>query len=155
MSEVQLIKVAGALKPANQIDAYVINKIGIGKLVHAKITQPRNAKFHRKFFALLNFGFEYYEIPEIEYKGQQAVKDFNRFREDVTILAGYYDVTADINGSVKLKARSISFAKMEEDDFGKLYSSVFNVIYGKILFKIKGMTEEVANNTLNEILSYD
>ena len=55
-------------------------------------------------------------------------KSIERYRKDVTILAGYYTSVFDLAGNLRLEAKSISFAQMEEEEFAKLYSDVINVI---------------------------
>jgi hypothetical protein len=104
-----------------------------GEIVSAEIKRPRNYEFHKKFFALLNYSYECWEPEELEYRGRPVGKDFDRFRKDIIILAGYYDVVTNIKGEVKAEAKSISFGKMEEEEFEKLYSDVINVILKHIL----------------------
>lgn len=156
MAEIHLLKMpGGTLKPANQVDADVLQKMKSGALVFADIKQPRNPLFHRKFFALLNFGFEYYNPPEVEYNGIKSVKSFEVFRKEVVIRAGYFTVTTDIKGNTRLEAESLSFSNMEETKFTELYRAAFNVIWALVLSGVKGMTEEIVENTINQIMSFD
>lgn len=156
MAEVQLVKqLDGALRPANLSDEETLRKIHPGRVVNAKVVQPRNPLFHRKFFALLNFAYEYWNPPKVEYKGQRAEKSFDRYRNDVTILAGYYTVTTDIMGNVKLEAKSISFAEMEDLEFNDLYKAVFNVLWDRVLRHVRGMTEQVAHKTMEDLLRFE
>jgi hypothetical protein len=156
MAEIHLVKMpGGTLKPANQVDADVLQKMKSGALVFADIKQPRNPLFHRKFFALLNFGFEYYNPPEVEYKGIKSVKSFEVFRKEVVIRAGYFTVTTDLKGNTRLEAESISFSNIDETRFAKIYSDVFNVIWVMVLSSVKDMTKEIVENTINQILSFD
>lgn len=61
--ELQLIKQSpGILIPANPETSEILqSKIKLGAVLVAKFRQPRNSAFHRRFFALLNLGFEYWE----------------------------------------------------------------------------------------------
>ena len=131
--KVNLIKQGQALMPATPSDEDKITSIKSGKFLEADIKQKRNLKFHRKFFAMLNIGFEAFEPEQKDYKGQIAVKNFDRFRKDVIILAGFYDATYDIQGNLKLEAKSISFGKMEDDEFNKVYNACCNVLLLKVL----------------------
>jgi hypothetical protein len=114
-----------------------------GELMVIDFKFPRNPKFHAKFFALLNVGFDSWE-PERKhktYKGLAVEKDFEQFREDITILAGFYEQTFDLRGHMKLKAKSISFASMDDEDFSKLYSAVADVILREVCTRYAGREE--------------
>lgn len=156
MTTLQLIKMPGGmLRPANQVDAEKLEKITNGRLLLAEVTQPRNPSFHRKLFALLNFGFEYW-TPEAEsVNGVTPEKNFERFRKDVLILAGFRTMVVNVKNEVRYEAESISFAKMDETRFAEVYQSVFNVIWRIVLSRIDGLTVEVVENTINQMLSFD
>nr|WP_318382718.1 DUF1367 family protein [uncultured Enterobacter sp.] len=61
--ELQLIKQSsGILIPATpETSDFLHSKCKLGAVLVAEFRQLRNAAFHRKFFALLNLGFEYWE----------------------------------------------------------------------------------------------
>ena len=124
---------SGTLAPADQQAVDWIAKLKLGQMVRAEVTKPRNPKFHRKYFALLNFAFDAWEPQAKEYKGEPVQKNFDQFRRDVTILAGYYEASYNLKGEVRLLPKSISFANMNEDEFGALYSDTINVILSRIL----------------------
>ena len=121
--------------PASEDDAELLSKVKVGETVRLTLVRPRNIKFHRKFFALMNLAFDYWTPPK---HGEGSAckipieRNLDRFRKDVTILAGYYDATYRLNGDVRLEAKSISFGSMSEDDFEKLYSKVIDVIINRV-----------------------
>ncbi len=119
-----------------------------------EVVQPRNPKFHRKFFALLNLGFEAWEPGRKHktHKGIPVSKNFEQFREDITILAGFYEQTFDLHGRLKLKAKSISFAKMEEPEFEQLYSAVADVLLEHVLTKYAGREE--LDSVVNQLMGF-
>lgn len=154
--ELHFVKCAGGiLRPANQADADAVNDMRNGAMVVGEFRQPRNPKFHRKFFALLNFGYDYWDPPVVEYNGIKSEKSLERFRNEVTVLAGWYTVTTDLKGNVRLEPRSISFAKMDDIEFNNLYKAVFNVIWSYVLSRVQGMTPELVENTINQLVSFD
>ena len=158
MATVQFVKQPGGVfRPANQSDYDSVSRIKNGALVHAEVKQPRNPYFHRKFYAMLNFAFDYWEPEPIEYNGELLTpeKNFDRFRKDVTILAGYRVMTVNIKNEARYEAISISFASMDETEFAELYQAVFNVLWRMVLFKTQGMTPEIAENSINQLLSFD
>jgi len=99
--------------------------------------QPRNLRFHRKFFAMLNHSFEHWEPEQgrkrFTYKGRAITKDFDQFRKDILILAGFYEARYDLKGRVELQAKSIAFDKMEEDEFERVYEAVLKVLLEQVL----------------------
>lgn len=120
-----------------------IKKLEPGELCIFDVTVPRNYKFHKKFFALLNLGFEMWEPKRKNksYKGAVVQKNFERFRSDVIIQAGYYTQTFDLNGKMALEAESISFANMDDIKFERVYSDVLNVLLDKVLTTYKNRAE--------------
>ncbi len=63
MAQLQLIKQSsGILIPATSETSDILqSKIRLGAVLEADFRQLRNPAFHRRFFALLNLGFEYWE----------------------------------------------------------------------------------------------
>ena len=61
--QLQLIKQSsGILIPATpETSDFLHSKCKLGAVLEADFRQLRNPAFHRKFFALLNLGFEYWE----------------------------------------------------------------------------------------------
>jgi hypothetical protein len=130
-----------------------ITEMGAGELVRLTYTMPRNVAFHRKFFAMLTVGFEHWEPSRKHktYKGRPIEKNFEQFRSDVTILAGCYDQTFDLRGRMHLKAHSISFGKMDQDTFEKLYNAVASVLLKDVL---ANYTRADLDRVVNELLHF-
>ncbi len=130
MAEIHLKVVPGkALVPAFEVDREVVEKWKLGDIIKVKASRPRNPKFHRKAFALFNLCYDYFEPEEVDVNGKTLLpeKDFDEFRRWMTIKAGYFHVVGYPDGSVRVRAKSISFAKMDEDTFDKLYNALINV----------------------------
>lgn len=152
MTEALLRKVqGGALIPADDESAEALMRVKSGDLVRVKWAQPRNVKFMRKFFAMLNVGFEAWEPPAQEYRGLPVQKNFERFRKDVVIAAGFYDPVANLKGEVRAEAKSISFANMTEDEFEKVYSTVANVLLQKVL---RNYTRDDLDRVVEELMRF-
>ena len=104
---------------------------------------------HRKFFAMLDYAFENWEPHgggpdfvmeddegfKLKVRGEMVpvLKNRERFRKDLIILAGYYEATFNIKNEVRLEAKSMAFANMDDDEFTKLYYDVHDVIRRHIL----------------------
>jgi hypothetical protein len=136
----------------DEIGAESLEKYRNGTLLLCEIAAPRNPKFHDKFFALLRLGFSYWKPGEVDAKHGVPEKNFEQFRKDVIILAGFYESVIRLDGSVRIEPKSISFAKMSEDDFRDVYNKVLNVLLQKIFI---GYTDEqVIRMAEEQILSF-
>ena len=115
--EILLTKTNATLAPADMHASEYVYKLKPGATLIADVRQPRNPLFHRKFMSLLRVGFEYWQPGEVDKKHGVPEKNFDQFREDVTILAGFYFPVVRTDGTVRIKAKSISFASMDEEEF--------------------------------------
>lgn len=128
-------------------------KLGNGMAVEAK--KARNVKFHRKFFSLLQLAFDIWEpTGEKVWKGIPIRKDFERFREDILILSGHYDVSYGLTGETKLSAKSISFASCDEHEFERIYTAVLDVVWEKILREANFRSKAEVENVVNQLMGY-
>lgn len=114
-----------------------------GECSIVEVVIPRNSKFHRKFFSMLNFAFDSWDPGRKRktYKGKEVSKNFERFRKDVLIIAGFYEQTFDLRGRMTLEAQSISFANMDDAEFERVYSAVASVILERVLTGYSGREE--------------
>jgi hypothetical protein len=136
-------------------EAYIA-RLKIGEMVCGEFKKPRNPLFHRKAMALVRLLYEHFEdryAGQIRHKGDVVQPNFERFRNDITIVAGYYESTFNINGEVRLTARSWSFAKMDEAEFEKLYSALIQAGLSKVLDK--NWDEAKLRNAVEQILQFD
>lgn len=134
MTEIVLAKTAGgALIPTDPQGIEYVAKLKLGAGVTAKVKKHNNPAFHRKMFALFNLAFDAWEPGALEYKGRPVEKNFDQFRKDLTILAGYYETTISLKGDVRLTAKSLSFDNMDHDEREAVFNSVINVVLAKIL----------------------
>lgn len=150
---IALTKTLSGFMPSDHKTEEWANKIKTGQVIHADFRRMRNYQFHRKLFALLNLAFEYWSPGEIDSKYGAPEKNFDRFRNDLTILAGYYTVVIRLDGSTRIEAKSISFGKMDEDEFSSLYNNVLNVILKKI-DTLKDMTADEVNELVEKVLAF-
>lgn len=140
----------GSLIPMDQATVDYIAKLKVGAAIHGNFSRIRNIMFHRKFFALIGVGYDAWN-PKVEYKGEIIQKNYEAFREEVTILAGFKYSVATIDGYCGWKAKSISFGSMEQDEFEKLYSAVIDVILSRILTRY---TRDDLDTVVDNILRF-
>ncbi len=106
MAELALIRTTHGLVPATEADREQVQKLKMGQTLHGKFARMRNAKFHGKFFAMLDLAYDYWEpkgglIPQQELRGIRG-------------LAKYFE---DLNGKPgQLKAAVGEYLKKLEAD---------------------------------------
>lgn len=124
----------GILFPASDIEADRLKRIksGIVYEIDIKGGDKRNRGFHGKVFAFFNFCFQYWCADNTDYKFQCESAQFNSFRKDLTIKAGYFDWTVDIFGNAKPEARSLSFDSMDQEEFEACYSALIDAALATI-----------------------
>ncbi len=123
------------LVPLTDEDKAKINKIPLDTSFEFEVKIPRNLAFHRKFFSFLNLVFE----------NQDEFKNFNIFREAIIIGAGYFDRVQRLHGEEVIVAKSISFAKMDEEAFQHLYNDCIDTAMNYFNFSKKAFEQELAN----------
>lgn len=117
--ELYLVKqLDNTFKVAYESDYEKLKKIKPLAMVKCEITQPRNIGFHRKFFALI----------KMVYQNQEHYNNSDDLREDLIVSAGFYETRVNFYGEEKQKAKSISFASMNQEEFDELYNRVLDEI---------------------------
>lgn len=132
MTDLYFTKRNGIFLPSSESDAEIIAALPNGEMYRVKIEKPRNSKFHRKYFALLDILFELFNPPSVSFKGEPVVKNRERFRKDIAIACGHYDLVVNLKGEVRAEAKSISFSKMDDVEFAQLYSRTIDYGLQKI-----------------------
>jgi hypothetical protein len=152
VTAIVLAKAAGgALIPLDQQAIDFLAKLKLGAGVTVEIKRHRNPGFHKKYFALLNLAFEAWEPTVATYRGETVGKNFDQFRNDITVLAGHYEMAVNLRGETRLTAKSISFASMSAEAFESLYSATINVILAKIM---TNYTRDDLDNVIDQLLSF-
>jgi len=116
----------GVFYPAFEHDLQRLTKFKNGELYTAEIKLTRNPAFHRKTFAFFNFCFQHWAADRAGLEHADEATQFDRFRKDLTILAGFYEQTVRLNGDIRTEAKSLAYANMEPDEFERCYSALIN-----------------------------
>lgn len=123
---ITMIKLQNALFPADSLSEERIASIKDGTAVKATITIPRNIKFHRLFFALL----------DVVYNGQSDPKQFPCIEALLYSLKramGYVVEFKGTSGAIEYLPCSIAFDKMDEVSFREFFDSAVDLILKNIL----------------------
>jgi len=154
--EVALLKTPhGALVPMDEDEAEKTRRWKSGSVIRGEFTEMRNGAFFRKWWSLAKLAFEMWEddLPVMEYRGQQVRPDFERFRKDLIIMSGRFKPVFAADGEMRLVAESISWAKMDEPAFERLYSETINVILNKVLSSRK-LTESQLRDAVDQVMRF-
>lgn len=110
------------LTPVTDDDRALLRRLKQGEVIEVEWRRPRNPRFHRKFFALVNMAYSHSDSPSREC-----------FLDTLKILAGHYDNVVLPDGKVWMRPKSISFANMSEDEFDAFYSACLDAILQHIM----------------------
>ena len=150
MPDLQFKKSTSGLLPCTEEAQDWFGKLAFGTTVNAKVSVPRNAKFHAKFFKMLAVAYDNHEWPPVQTAWGEARVTKDTFREYVTVKAGYFDMMMFPDGKARARAKSIKWGKMDEAEFSKLYSAVLDVILREFLTNWKNGDMENAVNQMME-----
>lgn len=153
MSEIILMKGAGnILVPHDEEAAKFIERCKTGQLLRSEYKRVRNYQFHKKYFALIKFAFDQWEPTDgLTYKGMPVQKNLKRFRKDIAILSGFFETTVNINGEVRLEAKSISFSQMDEYEFEELYQATITLVLNRVL---KNYTRDDLERVIEQLMHF-
>ena len=135
MKHLFIKQAGGVLVPASDEEAEKLLRYKTGEICEAEIKLWRNPQFHRKVFAFFGFCFEYWSGDQAGLENMDEASQFDRFRKDLTILAGYFEQTVRLNGEFRTEAKSLAYGNMEQDEFEKVYNALIKAalkhIFGK------------------------
>ncbi|MVQ56321.1 DUF1367 family protein, partial [Salmonella enterica subsp. enterica serovar Bovismorbificans] len=86
-----------------------------------------------------------HNVAPLRTRDVALLKSFDAFREWVTVQAGFYTERFYPAGSRGRRAKSIAFARMDENEFQQVNKAVLNVLWNWILFRKFSSPEEVEN----------
>lgn len=156
--KIHLVKtIQGGFAPADEESEQAIAKYGAGEIVSCIVHRARNYRFFRKWWSMIGFAYgiwtHRFDGQGVMYHGMPVLPSKNRFRKDVTILAGFYEPTYRFDGSMRLEAQSISFESMSEETFEQLYDKSIDVIIQKVIPDAR-LSNEQLRQAVNEVAGY-
>lgn len=155
MPDILLIRTMQGYAPADDEAQDVAKKHKLGSIVRGSFAEMRNGAFFRKWWALVKMGFDYFEenCKPQEYKGKPVIADFERFRKDITIMAGFYYPVWNVKGEMRIEAESLRWSKMTEVEFTKLYDATIKVMLQKVFTNGK-WDEQTLRNAVEQIQGF-
>lgn len=143
--KVTMIKNAGGImSPASEIEAERLKRFknDLAYEIEIKGGEKRSRGFHGKVFAFFNFCFQYWCANSAGHEFKCESAQFEIFRHELTILAGYRDVVYTINGEARVRAKSLSYDSMSQDEFEQLYSALISAAIANLF---QGASDDVCN----------
>ena len=121
--KLEFIKGAGGnLTPADDFSAEKLIKFKTGCQYTVEIKRVRNPIFHQKMFVFFKFCFEYWAGGN---ECQHESVQFDSFRKQLTVNAGYYDQVWNLNKvDFTVEAKSLSFCSMDQEEFEQCYHAL-------------------------------
>jgi len=158
MNDLMFIKAAAGLVPADDQTRDWYSKKKLGSTIQVDATEMRNGAFFRKWFALVKLGFDYWkdDAATIEFKGERVQPDFERFRKDVTISAGFYYPVVNLKGEVRIEPESLKWSQMTEERFSELYNATIQVLLQRVFngTVCRTMTESELRSVADQIVEF-
>lgn len=115
----------GNFQPAHDMDAEKLIKFKTGEHYEVDIPLSRNPAFLRKVMVFFHFCFDHWDGSKV-HEFCSETEQFDRFRKDLTILAGFYIRAERLDGTLRTEAESLSFSNMSEERFQECYSALIN-----------------------------
>lgn len=143
--KIDVIKEPGGIfRAASDMDFESTTGFKTGEMYTIEIKNSRNPQHHRKGMAFLRYCFEHWAGG---HEFQDESTQFDSFRKQLTISAGYYEQVFSINkADFVLEAKSLSFNAMAQDEFEDCYqaliqaamSNIFNTADEQTLNRLMG-----------------
>ena len=141
--KINLLNTSRGLVPMYDYDYDEKKKLRIGEVYCAEVRLQRNYEFLKKYFALINCAWECLNEKQTEF-----FKDINNFRKTMELNAGHCETIYSIERKEFIEqVLSISFDKMDNDEFESLYNRVFDVI---LKYPLKNISQEDFINNLSK-----
>ena len=115
----------GVFIPASDIEHEKTIKFKTGEMYTMDVPLTRNPQFLKKAMVFFHFCYEHWNGDRV-YEFCSPNEQFDRFRKDLTILAGFYVQTPRMDGTLRTEAESLAFASMTEERFRECYHALIN-----------------------------
>ena len=125
------IGVLNAYLPLNEEDSEIDRKIKVGEIVKTVLLNEkdkRNLMHHRKYFALLNLVYD--NLPE---ELTDSIRSKDELLIEIKMQIGHREKRTSLSGKEYYVPKSISFEKMGQTEFEKVYKDSLDVIVKYIL----------------------
>jgi len=143
-----------ALIPADEQEAAVLERLrNVGGRFRVLIRQQRNSGFHRKAMALMRYLHQQWEPADQTEDGVPVQRDFDAFRRNLLIQAGYFTQVFRGDGTFTLEATSLNFDAMDNVKFAEVYGRLIDVGI-RLVGGCGGMSPEQVDIAVDRVLAF-
>tara|TARA_R110000787_G_scaffold44342_1_gene108870 strand:- start:106 stop:579 length:474 start_codon:yes stop_codon:yes gene_type:complete len=144
---IQMVKQpGGSFVPADDMEQEKTVKFKTFEHYEIDIKLSRNPAFLRKVMVFFKFCYSHWNGDAVHEFCTES-EQFDRFRKDLTILAGFWVRTTRMNGETRYEAQSLSFASMTEEKFQECYLALIQAA-------LKHTFRNADVNTENQLLGF-
>jgi len=145
--KIRMVKESGGLfRPADDVEQEKTIRFKTGEHYDVDIKLSRNPAFLRKVMVFFRFCFEHWDGDKV-HEFCSETEQLERFRKDLTILAGYWVQTERLDGTFRTEAKSLAFASMTEEVFQECYLSLIRAA-------LKHIFHSADVNTENQLMAF-
>jgi UDP-glucose 6-dehydrogenase len=134
--------------PATELDRDELEKLSFGEVYTAQFAKMRNYRFHQKFFALLGIAFD--NMAD-DVRERCNINTMEGMLVHLKVALGHYDLMVSLDGTPIYQPKSISFAAMDELEFGKFYQDTINVVISKYTV---GMDQRRLEHMVSQVMGF-
>lgn len=131
----------GHLAPDDQDTIELMQGIKTGEVLWVEYKKPRNYKFLKKFRALVQLVFD----------NQDKYHNKEDLVVELKLQVGHYQEHITLGGRVTYQPKSISFANMDELEFGVFYNRVVDVVLKHFL---KDMEKDELDYMVDQVIGF-
>lgn len=121
---IEMTKTPDGFVMADEMFLPALQKLQTGGMYEVEVKRTRNPQFHKKVFKFFKFCFDHWAADKTEWQYFDERTQFDVFRKNLTVLAGFKDVSYTIDGRVRVEAKSLAFANMTQDEFERCYQAL-------------------------------
>ena len=140
--DIFIIKTLQGLKPADQESEENYKKLKLNETYKVKLTKPRNYKFHKKYFALINLCYENLNEQFIQEYKIDCIEDL---RHLIMIEQKRYTLKKTYSNRLYPVIDSISFSKMDNFEFEELYKQTIQTVSKILCTESREIEQELIN----------
>lgn len=137
--KILLQKHLGSLRPVDEAGQEALQKLANGATVMVELKQPRNARHHRLYWALMS----------VVCQNQERYPDTYTLHSAIKIAAGIRTEFELPNGVKGYIPGSVSFSKMDQTEFSAFYDKVCDLVAKHFL---PGVTSEQLKREVEEMI---
>lgn len=124
---------SGGLFPFDSEARDVVSKWKIGDMIEIDARKPRNYKHHKKFFALLDLFYTNTDLFSNQHECLEWFKIKCGIYKTIKVGETYYPITG-----------SISFSKMEQDEFDLFYNKAIQAALDELPVGYEALATQLA-----------